>query len=88
VRKIPFRENQQLQVFDFIEAKITILMVVGFSLMTTEKRSSPLALNEFPSGSSRLIYLSLNFERLTNFYLNEAQRLNVLNDWNRPPFYI
>jgi hypothetical protein len=27
VRKIPFREDQQLQVFDFIEAKFAILMV-------------------------------------------------------------
>jgi hypothetical protein len=34
--KIPFRENQQLQVFDFIEAKFAIMIVFEFFLMTAE----------------------------------------------------
>jgi hypothetical protein len=29
-KKISFRENQQLQLFDFIEAKFTILIVFEF----------------------------------------------------------
>jgi len=36
VRKIRFRENQQLQVFDFIEANFAILIVFEFILMTAE----------------------------------------------------
>jgi hypothetical protein len=35
MRKNPFRENQQLQLFDFIEAKFAILMVFQFFLMTS-----------------------------------------------------
>ena len=37
VRKNPFSRNQRLQVFDFIEAKIAILMVFEFFLMTAER---------------------------------------------------
>jgi hypothetical protein len=36
VRKIPFRENQPLQVIDFVETKFAILIVFEFFLMTTE----------------------------------------------------
>jgi len=35
VRKLPIRENQQLQALDFIEAKIAILMVFESFLMTS-----------------------------------------------------
>jgi hypothetical protein len=34
--KIPFRPNEQLQVVDFVQAKISILIVFGFFLMTAE----------------------------------------------------
>ena len=34
--KIPFRENQPLQVIDFVETKFAILIVFEFFLMTAE----------------------------------------------------
>jgi len=36
VRKNPFLQNEQLQVFDFVEAEFAILMVFEFFLMTAE----------------------------------------------------
>jgi hypothetical protein len=35
-KKSIFRENQQVQVFDFVDVKFAILMVFEFFLMTTE----------------------------------------------------
>jgi hypothetical protein len=36
VRKNPFRQNEHLQVFDFVEADFAILMIFEFFLMTAE----------------------------------------------------
>jgi hypothetical protein len=36
VRKNPFRQNQQLQVLNFVEAEFAILMIFEFFLMTAE----------------------------------------------------